>query len=201
MDRIIRSDTRNFGDLRPLVPEMPRLFVALDLPDTVKTSLASLMRGLGDVRWLSDDQLHLTLRFIGEIDNGQARDVADALSLVEGRPFDLSLKGIGHFPPKSEPRVIWAGIEPQPELQALKRRIDHALLEAGLDRDSKKYLPHVTLARLRRPPTKAGLATYLMRHSLFRSPSFPVSGFQLFSSWLDGQGADYQLEASFDLLS
>jgi len=178
---------------------MPRLFVALDLPDSIKSSLDSLMRGLGDVRWLSDDQLHLTLRFIGEIDNGQAHDIADALSLVQGRPFDLSLKGIGHFPPRGEPRVIWTGVERQPELKALKHRIDNALRQAGLDRDPKKYVPHVTLARLRRPPTQAGLATYLMRHSLFRSSSFPVSGFKLFSSWLDGQGADYQVEASYDL--
>ena len=165
MDRCTR-------DFRPLVPVMPRLFVALDLPDVIKTSLASLMDGLGDVRWLSDDQLHLTLRFIGEIDNGQARDVEDALSLVQGQPFDLSLKGIGHFPPRSEPRVIWTGVEHQPELQALKRRIDHALREAGLDRDPKKYRPHVTLARLRRPPPREALAAYLMRHGLFKARAF-----------------------------
>lgn len=179
---------------------MPRLFVALDLPDHIKGSLMPLMRGLGDVRWLGDDQLHLTLRFIGELDNGRANDVADALSLVEGLPFELCLKGIGHFPPRGEPRVIWAGIERQPELNALKRRIDRALEQTGIERDGKKYAPHVTLARLRRPPTQAGLATYLMRHSLYRSESFPVSGFKLFSSWLDSQGADYQVEASYDLI-
>ncbi|MGI9419926.1 MAG: RNA 2',3'-cyclic phosphodiesterase [Geminicoccaceae bacterium] len=179
---------------------MPRLFVALDLPDMIKESLASLMRGLGDVRWMSDDQLHLTLRFIGELDNGRANEVADALSLVPGLPFDLSLKGIGHFPPRNEPRVIWTGIERQPELIALKRRIDHALRQAGLERDTQKFTPHVTLARLRRPPTQAGFATYLMRHSLYQSPSFPVSGFKLYSSWLDGVGADYQVEASYDLV-
>jgi 2'-5' RNA ligase len=110
------------------------------------------------------------------------------------------LKGIGHFPPRGEPRVIWAGVERQPELGALKRRIDRALLQAGVERDRQKYAPHVTLARLRRPPTQAGLATYLMRHALYQSPSFPVSGFKLFSSWLDSRGADYQVEASYDLV-
>ncbi|MEZ5932804.1 MAG: RNA 2',3'-cyclic phosphodiesterase [Alphaproteobacteria bacterium] len=179
---------------------MPRLFVALDLPDEINESLAPLMRGLGDVRWMTDDQLHLTLRFIGELDNGRAHEVADALSLVPGMAFELRLKGIGHFPPRGEPRVIWAGVERQPELNGLKRRIDRALEQAGLERDPKKYTPHVTLARLRRPPTQAGLATYLMRHSLFQSPSFPVSGFKLYSSWLDGHGADYQVEASYDLV-
>jgi 2'-5' RNA ligase len=179
---------------------MPRLFVALDLPDEIKDFLAPLMRGLGDVRWMHDDQLHLTLRFIGELDNGRAHEVADALSLVPGVPFDLRLKGIGHFPPRGEPRVLWTGIERQPELTALKRRIDRALQQAGIGRDPQKYTPHVTLARLRRPPTQAGLATYLMRHGLFQSPSFPVSGFKLYSSWLDARGADYQVEASYDLV-
>jgi 2'-5' RNA ligase len=158
------------------------------------------MRGLGDARWMSDDQIHLTLRFLGDLDNGRANDAADALSFVPGVPFDLKLKGIGHFPPRGEPKVIWTGVERQPELNALKRRIDRALLQVGIDRDPKRYTPHVTLARLRRQPTQAGLATYLMRHSLFQSPTFPVSGFKLFSSWLDGQGADYQVEASYDLV-
>ncbi len=179
---------------------MPRLFVALDLPDTIKGPLGSLMRGLGDVRWMSDDQLHLTLRFVGELDNGQANEVADALSLVPGLPFDLRLKGIGHFPPRGEPRIIWAGVERQPELTAFKRRIDRALQQVGVERDTKKYAPHVTIARLRRPPTQAGLATFFMRHSLYQSQSFPVSGFKLYSSWLDGVGADYQVEASYDLV-
>lgn len=179
---------------------MPRLFVALDLPNGIKEALAPLMRGLGDVRWMNDDQLHLTLRFVGELDNGHANEVADALTLVPGVPFDLRLKGIGHFPPKGDPRVIWTGIERQPELIALKRRIDRALQQAGIERDPKRYTPHVTLARLRHPPTQAGLATYLMRHSLFQSPSFPVSGFKLYSSWLDGVGADYQVEASYEMV-
>jgi 2'-5' RNA ligase len=179
---------------------MPRLFVALDLPDAIKDSLLPLMRGLGDVRWIDPDQLHLTLRFIGEVDNGEANDIADALSLVQGYPFDLRLKGLGHFPPRGEPKVIWVGIERQPELKALKRRIDQALKQVGIDRDPQKYTPHVTLARLRQPPRQAGLATYLMRHALYQSSSFPISGFKLYSSWLDSAGADYQVEASYDLV-
>lgn len=179
---------------------MPRLFVALDLPNDIKESLDPLMQGLDDVRWMHDDQLHLTLRFIGELDNGRANDVADALSLVAGLPFDLCLKGIGHFPPRGDPRTIWASIQRQSELTSLKRRIDRALQQAGIARDTKKYTPHVTLARLHHPPARALLATYLMHHSLYQSPSFPVSGFKLYSSWLDGHSADYQVEASYELV-
>ena len=179
---------------------MPRLFVAVDLSDTVKRSLEPLARGLGDVRWMTEDQLHLTLRFVGEVDNGGVDEVADALSLVPGVPFELRLKGIGHFPPRGEPRVIWTGVERQPELTALKRRIDKALKQADIPKDAQKFKPHVTIARLRRPPTQAGLATYLMRHGLYRSPPFAVSGFTLYSSWLDAGGADYQMEARYDLV-
>lgn len=179
---------------------MPRLFVALDLPVEIKTSLEPLAFGLGEARWTMPDQQHLTLRFIGDIDNGEANQVAEALSLVPGLPFELQLKGIGHFPPRGEPKVIWAGVAKSRELKDLKKRIDRALKQARLAPDQQKYTPHVTLARLRRPPTQAGLATYLMQHSLFQSQPFTISSFHLYSSWLKPEGPDYQLEASYQLV-
>ena len=105
---------------------MPRLFVALDLPEDTKRSLEPLGMGLGDVRWLDADQQHLTLRFLGQLDDGWVREVADALALVPGIPFELRLKGIGHFPLRGEPRVLWVGVEKSLELQRLKRRIDRS---------------------------------------------------------------------------
>ncbi len=179
---------------------MPRLFVALPLPEDIKRSLAPLQRGLGDVRWLLPEQQHLTLRFIGELHNGEANEVADALALVPGGPFELTLRGIGMFPPRGEPKVLWAGVAKSPELHGLRRRIDRALREVGLPPDPRKYSPHVTLARLPRPPGQAGLATYLMRHSLFRSEPFAVSGFHLYSSQLRSDGAVYALEAAYNLV-
>lgn len=179
---------------------MARLFVALDLPDDVKRSLAPLSRGLGDVRWLTPDQQHLTLRFIGELDNGRINDVVEALSLVPGVPFELRLKGIGHFPPRGEPRVLWVGVDRNPELKRLKRRIDRALLQAGLPPDTRKFAPHVTLARLKRSPSPHRLGTYLMTHNLYQSEPFPVSSFQLYSSWLKPEGAEYHVEAGYELV-
>ena len=178
---------------------MPRLFVAVDLPDDIKESLAPLTRGLGDVRWLDEDQQHLTLRFIGEIDNGELDDVVEALTLVAGAPFELSLEGIGHFPPRGEPRVIWAGVAKSEALRRLKRSVDRALDGIGLEPDSRKFAPHVTLARLRRPPPPHRLASWLAAHSLYRSQRFLVSGFQLYSSWLKPSGAEYTLEAGYEL--
>ena len=178
---------------------MPRLFVALDLPDSIKDSLQPLSRGLGDIRWLDPEQQHLTLRFIGEVNNGQVEDVVEALTLVPGVPFELRLKGIGHFPPRGELKVLWAGVEKSTELNRLKGRIDRALAEAGIPREQRKFAPHVTLARLRRPPEPRRLASWLMAHNLYRSEPFHVGSFQLYSSFLRPYGPEYTLEASYEL--
>ncbi len=179
---------------------MPRLFIALELPEEIKHALEPLASGLGDVRWLSPEQQHLTLRFIGEVDNGRMSEIEEALGLVHGAPFELRLKGLGHFPLRGEPRVLWVGVEKNPELTRLKRQIDRALKEAGLPPEGRKFAPHVTLARIRGPLSRARLGTYLMRHNLFCSEPFPVTAFHLFSSWLKPQGAQYQIEASYRLL-
>lgn len=179
---------------------MPRLFVALDLPEEIKESLEPLSRGLGDVRWLMPEQQHLTLRFIGELDNGRLSDVVEALALIEGVPFELRLKGLGHFPPRGEPRVLWVGVEKSAELTRLKRRIDRALAQVGLPSESRKFAPHVTIARTRGALSPVRLGTYLMRHSLYRSEPFASSGFQLYSSWLKPEGAEYHVEASYELV-
>jgi 2'-5' RNA ligase len=179
---------------------MLRLFVALPLPDSVKRSLEPLTRGLGDVRWLAPDQQHLTLRFIGEVDNGRLDEIAEALALVPGAPLEVRLDGLGHFPLRGEPRVVWVGVAKNPELVSLKRRIDRALAHAGLPAETRKFAPHVTLARIRGPLSRDRLATWLMRHSLYRSEPFPVSDFHLYSSWLKSAGAEHQIEASYELV-
>ena len=181
---------------------MPRLFVALDIPDAAKRQLEALTGGLAlpDIRWLPPEQWHLTLRFIGEVEGGVLYDVGEALGEVPGRPFDLRLKGIGHFPPRGEPRVLWAGVEKNAELNALKRRIDRALKDAGLPADPRRFAPHVSLARFRQPPPPGRLGAYLMRHSLFQGEPFPVSGFRLYSSVLRPDGPVHAVEAAYDLV-
>ncbi|MEM7022032.1 MAG: RNA 2',3'-cyclic phosphodiesterase [Pseudomonadota bacterium] len=179
---------------------MPRLFVALDLPEEVKHSLEPLASGLGDVRWLDADQQHLTLRFLGQLDNGTSQEVAEALALVTGVPLELRLQGIGHFPLRGEPRVLWVGVEKSDELMRLKRRIDRALEDFGLEPEARKFSPHVTIARIRGPLSPDRIASYLMRHNLYKSTPFAVSDFHLFSSWLRPEGADYQIEASYELV-
>jgi 2'-5' RNA ligase len=179
---------------------MPRLFVALDLPDLVKLSLEPLTRGLGDVRWLDPEQQHLTLRFIGELDNGRTNDVVEALALVPGTPFELTLRGLGHFPLRGAPKVLWVGVARCPELGRLKHHIDRALAQAGIEREGRKFTPHVTIARIGAPLVPVRLGTYLMRHSLYRSEPFAISSFHLYCSVLKPGGAEHQLEASYELV-
>ena len=107
------------GAIANEVVAVPRLFVALDLPASVKKSLEPLGKGLGDVRWLLPEQQHLTLRFIGDVDHGAMHDVTEALATVPARPFQLMLKGLGHFPPRGEPRVLWVGVDKSAELAGL----------------------------------------------------------------------------------
>ena len=182
------------------VVAVPRLFVALDLPQSVKQSLEPLAKGLGDVRWLTPEQQHLTLRFIGDVSNGALHEIAEALATVPAQPFEVMLKGLGHFPPRGEPRVLWVGVEKSAELAGLKRRVDRALKDAGMPPDARKFAPHVTIARMREPLSPTRLGTYLMRHSLYRSAPFPVSSFHLYSSWLRSDGAEHQIEASYELV-
>ena len=188
------------GAIANEVVAVPRLFVALDLPASVKKSLEPLGKGLGDVRWLLPEQQHLTLRFIGDVDHGAMHDVAEALATVPARPFQLMLKGLGHFPPRGEPRVLWVGVDKSAELAGLKRRIDRALREAAVPAETRKFAPHVTIARIRAPLSPTRLGTYLMRHSLYRSEPFAVSSFHLYSSWLRADGAEHQKEASYELV-
>ncbi|MFZ5980951.1 MAG: RNA 2',3'-cyclic phosphodiesterase [Candidatus Zixiibacteriota bacterium] len=179
---------------------MFRLFVALDLPAPVKERLSGLCSGVPGAIWVSPEQIHLTLRFIGEVDGGVRRDIADALSGVDDEPFQLELKGMGCFPPRRQPKSLWVGVSRNDALIHLHHKIDTALVRLGLPREGRKFLPHVRLARLKDARVNK-LAGYLTANSLFRLEPFEITEFGLYSSFLSSQGAIYQLEESFPLIS
>lgn len=179
---------------------MPRLFVGLDLPGPLERAAGELQTGLRDARWLDPDALHLTLAFIGEVDPSAQRRMEDALAAVEMPPVTMALHDIGHYPPRGAPRVLWVRASPVRELGSLARAVRRAAARAGFPPERRKFAPHVTIARFRRPPSPAALQGYLSTYSLFRSPSAPVASFRLFSSVLHPAGARYTAEAVFPLV-
>lgn len=180
---------------------MPRLFIALPMPEEIQAELGRLCVGLPGARWTEPDDFHLTLRFIGEVDHDTFYEIGEALAGVSLPPFELALKGLGLFPPRGEPRVLWAGVDDAELLQPLRRRIDRVVDAAGLEREKRKFAPHVTLARFREPPAQDRLASWITRRSLFRTAPFPVSSFALYSSVLKPEGAEHVVEADYDFVT
>ncbi len=178
---------------------MPRLFVALDLPEALKRAVAGLQGGLRDARWLDADALHLTLAFIGEVDPSAQGRIEAGLARVEGRPLAVELHGLGHFPHRGPPRALWTGASPAEALGTLAASVRRELARAGFAPERRKFAPHVTIARFRRPPPPAALQDYLGACALFRSPAAPVASFRLLSSVLRPSGARHTLEADFPL--
>ncbi len=177
---------------------MIRLFVAIALPEHVVDALLELSDSVPGARWVNYDQLHLTLRFIGEIDRAGFEDVVQALGEVEADAFELALAGVGHYPPRGAPRVLWAGVRPNPVLSLLQSRVENALVRAGLAPEPRNFSAHVTLARLHHAPIER-VQAFLTRHGLFAAPPFQVEAFHLYSSRLARDGSVYSIEASYPL--
>lgn len=177
---------------------MPRLFVAIDLPAAIRDRLSSLCCGLPGARWIAPEQMHLTLRFIGEVDSSVFQLVCEALTEVRGEPFTLQLEGIGFFPPRGKPRVAWVGIRKSDQLVQLRKRIESVLVRSGLEPEGRKYSPHITLARLNDTPGSR-IGAYLAHNGLFHSGEFAVREFYLYSSVLNSKGAKHYIEQRYAL--
>lgn len=176
---------------------MHRLFVALRPPAEVREALLAAMGGVERARWQSDDQLHLTLRFVGEVDRRAADDLVAALSSVLAPAFDLSIRGVGHFEKKGRPKALWAALAPSPALETLQRRIERACRAAGLPAEARKFVPHVTLARL--GGASLGAGEWTARHGNLSAPAWPVRSFRLYESTLGSGGSAYEPLAEWPL--
>lgn len=176
-----------------------RLFIALSLPDEVRERLSQLGNGLPGARWVAPESLHLTLRFVGELEGPQAHDLDDMLSTIDLPEFELALRGLGTFDEGRRLRSLWVGVEPNEALQRLQSKVENAVQRAGLPAERRKFKPHVTLARFKETPPGQKLQHYLAAHGLFRCGPFPVEEFVLYSSFLAHTGALYQAEAVYPL--
>jgi len=174
-----------------------RLFVALPIPVPVAQNIMLIQGGVPGARWLAREQLHLTLRFIGE---AHGRDVAmldDALAGIQAPAFDLQLHGVGQFGNK-QPHSVWVGLRRSEALEHLQRKVDTAIRRVGQPQDAHKFSPHVTVGRLRNLDGSK-LIEWLTHHALFTSAKFRIEAFHLYSSRLTSDGSIYAVEREYPL--
>lgn len=176
---------------------MHRLFVAIRPPRAIRAILLGLMESVPGARWQRDDQLHLTLRFVGEVDRHLAQDVAAALGAIHHPRFDLALDRIGQFDRKGRLDTLWVGVTPHDTLKMLHNKIDQALVRVGIEPDSRTYLPHITIARFGRG---AGPVGGLMTLSGgITSEPYEMTEFCLYESDLGHDGAVYSIVERYPL--
>lgn len=170
-----------------------RLFIAILLPESIQERLQALCSGLPGARWVGPEQMHLTLRFIGEVDGDCFLDICSALEKISATPLSLQLDGLGFFPPRKQPRVLWVGVSPNEDLLRLHHQVNALLNSIGLEPEQRKFAPHITLARLKNTPTSR-LSRYLEYFGLFQTHPFTVEGLHLYSSILSSKGACHSIE-------
>ena len=176
---------------------MPRIFTGLELPTDVVQSLATLRGGLPGARWIDPENYHLTLRFIGDVDDTVAHEVASLLGKVSRPPLELRFDGLSSFGGR-RPRAVIATLAQTPALMELQAEHERLIQRVGLEPEGRKFTPHVTLARLRDSSSRQ-VAEYLSARGPFRLPPFPVSRFVLFSSRASVGGGPYVVEAAYPL--
>lgn len=170
---------------------MHRLFVALRPPPAIRARLANTMDGVAGARWQDDGQLHLTVRYIGEVERRVAEDVALALAQVHAAAPEITLNGVGAFDRRGRINALWAGVAPHDALASLHRKTDHALVRLGLAPEGRAYLPHITIARLGRADPLE-IERWRADHAGLASATFRLEHLVLYESLLGSEGPRYE---------
>jgi len=176
---------------------MHRLFVAIRPPEAIRDLLIDAMDDGADFRWQADEQLHLTLRFVGEVERPLAEDLAAALATIRALAFDLRIRGAGRFEQRNS-GALWAGVEPKAPVAALAAKVERACQSVGLDPERRAFHPHITLARWKGRRSRE-VSDFLDRTRGLASESFTVDRFTLFESRLSRHGAHYEEVATYPL--
>lgn len=176
---------------------MPRLFTALTLPDDVVMGLTSLRGGLRHARFINPENYHVTLRFIGDVDERTADEAAGALARIRRAPVGVRLSGVGSFGGR-KPHSLYAAVQPTPELIELQAEQERILQRIGLPPEARRFTPHVTVARLRGTPA-AEVADWLTFRGCFRAPEFTARHHVLMSSRASVGGGPYLIEDTYPL--
>jgi 2'-5' RNA ligase len=176
---------------------MPRLFTGLEIPAEIGQTLSGLRGGLPGARWIDPENYHVTLRFIGDIDGASANEIASMLWRVNRAPFEVTLQGLSSFGGR-KPRAVIANIAPSRPLIELQAELERMMQRIGLDPEGRKFVPHVTLARLH-DASSQDVADYLSVRGYFPSRVFMAERFVLFSSRASTGGGPYVVEDAYEL--
>jgi RNA 2',3'-cyclic 3'-phosphodiesterase len=176
---------------------MPRLFTALELPEAIVSQLALARGGVVGARWLEPEDYHVTLRFIGDIDARAARDIAETLGDIRRPKTPVGFQGLSWFG-GVKPRSLIAKVKADPVLMELQAEQERRLRRVGVDPETRKYTPHVTLARLR-GVAQAAVADYLAAHGALLAEPFTAESFVLYSAREGSGGGPYVVEAAYPL--
>lgn len=174
---------------------MPRLFTAIEVPEPIRQRLGLIRAPFAGARWIAPQDMHITLRFFGDIDGRTADEVADFLGSVHARPFQLEVSDLGCFGGR-DPHALWAGVKSCPELETLHYAHERAARSAGLDPDTRAFKPHVTLARLK-GVRERDVATFLQHNGGLTTQPFLVTRFVLLSARPGTGGPPYAVEAEY----
>lgn len=175
-----------------------RVFLGLDLPDDLGPALRAHQCGLVDARWVARENLHVTLRFIGETNPADLEDLGLALDSLRAPAFSLTLRGLGSFDKGGKVNAVWAGVDGDPALTHLQQKLESLVVREGFPPEPRKFVPHVTLARLKRTPDYV-VAQWLGQQPPLGPLSFDVDRVVLYRSHLSDGGAHYERLAAFDL--
>jgi len=166
----------------------------------VKSELAKIQHGIRAARWVAGEDLHCTLTFLGNVDESALQGIRESLRAARARQVSLRVAGLGVFPPRGDPRVVWAGIEPKTALDHLKTEVDRKLAVANLDVEPRPFRPHVTLARFRTgSANQEAMASYLREHAQLATAPFDLKEFVLYESRAAPQQSRYRRLATFAL--
>jgi len=175
-----------------------RLFVGLPLPEDLRQRLAGLGAGLPGARWVASDNLHVTLRFIGDVDDGQAEDIDAALATIRAPAFGVTVGGVGCFDRGGKVHTVWAGVEAGVAISHLYEKVESAVVRTGFAPEGRKFKAHITLARLRGTPAHR-VGDYIQTRQGFPGGSFVAERFTLFRSHLGHAGAHYEALVDYPL--
>ena len=179
---------------------MPRLFVALPVPEEITDDLVALQSGVPDARWVLPENFHVTLCFAGEVQGGVLRDLEEELSDITGPPFPVAIAGVEQFSSGKQPRALVASVERSDRLDWLHQKVSTVARNCGIEIERRKFRPHVTLARFGNgAETGHHLAQFMASHSTFRAGPWIADQFALYSSRSGRSGSIYTEEAAYDL--